>query len=222
MFTGDGNREIQFFGKAIALESQSGDSFSSILDLGGSAAHPVTGMYFTSSEDSGTVVEGITIQNAWSDGQGGAVFISGANPRLRNLRFLGNRAAEGAAIYVTATGSFEIQDGRFDAIQGQTIVQASTLIGDEFGPGNLSLASCMFTDNAGVCVWNFTPESETSILGCDFVRNVQGFEIGTWNGASNGSLLDCTFRENVLGGRFDGGDFEFAGSSGTLEARDCD
>ena len=61
-FTGNGNRDIDFLGKAITVRSQSGNPEDCIIDCQGSEMEPHRGFTFHSGETATSVVESITIQ----------------------------------------------------------------------------------------------------------------------------------------------------------------
>ncbi len=99
IFTGVGNRDVEFRGKELTLRSASGDPDSTIIDcqrLG-------RGFYFRESEDTLTVVSGIGIHNGQVNGaaRGGGIACVGASPYLKNCDVLGAAAdANGGGIYL--------------------------------------------------------------------------------------------------------------------------
>ena len=62
VFTGPGNRDLDFAGKAIILRSQSGQAGACIIDAGGSAGAPHRVFVFRSGETVLTRIEGITLR----------------------------------------------------------------------------------------------------------------------------------------------------------------
>ncbi|UCF05868.1 MAG: right-handed parallel beta-helix repeat-containing protein [bacterium] len=69
-FTGTGNRDINFSGKAIVVMSEMGTD-STIIDCQGSFGDEHRGFNFTSGEDSLSVLQGFTIMNGYYDNGGG-------------------------------------------------------------------------------------------------------------------------------------------------------
>lgn len=61
-YTGDGNRDIDFLGKAITVKSANGPE-SCVIDCQGSEVEPHRGFYFHQSEGQDSVVQGFTITN---------------------------------------------------------------------------------------------------------------------------------------------------------------
>jgi hypothetical protein len=91
---------INFSGKAITLTSVNGPA-TTIID-GGAADTVVT---FNTSEGSGSVLNGFTIQNGFSNfnkpnfGDGGGIFISNASPTITNNVINNNKGCDGEGIY---------------------------------------------------------------------------------------------------------------------------
>ncbi|MFO7608296.1 MAG: FG-GAP-like repeat-containing protein [Candidatus Krumholzibacteriia bacterium] len=94
-YTGSGNRDIDFLGKAVTVESASGDPAACVIDCQGSAAEPHRAFVFKAEEDSTSVLRGVTVRGGWTDGDGGAIAIPAANtsPLITNCRFEANHAA---------------------------------------------------------------------------------------------------------------------------------
>ncbi len=94
-YTGPGNRNLDFLGKAITLRSASADPTACIIDCEWAVDDgcEAVGFFFRNGETSSTVVEGVSVLRTSANTYGpchpgtGAV-IDGASPTLRNLRFL--------------------------------------------------------------------------------------------------------------------------------------
>jgi parallel beta-helix repeat protein len=79
-YTGDGNKNLDFNGKAITVISENGP-YTTIVDCEGEGP----GFYFHSGEGQGSVVSGFTITNGKSVGITGAgIDISASSPVIRN------------------------------------------------------------------------------------------------------------------------------------------
>ena len=63
IYTGDGNRDIGYYGKRITIRSGTGDPEFCIVDCQGSSADPHRGFGFGSAEGPQSVLEGVTIRN---------------------------------------------------------------------------------------------------------------------------------------------------------------
>jgi len=94
IYKGSGNRNIDFGGKQLVLQSASGREFCTIdCELSGRA------FIFTSGEDSSTVVQGFTIQNGSGDrGAGGAVYCANSSPKLIDCIFRDNSSINGGPL----------------------------------------------------------------------------------------------------------------------------
>lgn len=103
-YTGDGNRDIDFLGKAIVVMSQNGTENCHI-DCEGDSLDPHRGFSFRSAEDTTSVLQGFTIQNGYvtgnvDEGAGGAIYCDASSPQIRGNRIMNNFAAgEGGGIH---------------------------------------------------------------------------------------------------------------------------
>ena len=88
-FTGPGNRDIDFVGKAVTVRSTGGDPTMCVIDCEGSEADPHRGFIFQNNEGPGSVIEGITITHGWADYYGGGIFCDDhATPTIVNFSFV--------------------------------------------------------------------------------------------------------------------------------------
>ena len=102
-FSGPGNVDIDFLGKAIEVRSASGNPQLTTLDCQGSPQYPHRGFWFHSGEGPGAVVSGISIVNGYAAGTpllatgggGGILVENGSSPTLENLILEGNAASAG-------------------------------------------------------------------------------------------------------------------------------
>jgi hypothetical protein len=100
-YTGTGNKDLDFAGKAITVQSASGNPAACSIDCQGSGR----GFYFHSGETAASKVAGFTIRNGLvtssSPGSyyGGAVYCySNSSPTLTNCAIYGNSATYGGAV----------------------------------------------------------------------------------------------------------------------------
>jgi len=103
-YAGEGNRDINFLGKAIHLLSQNGPE-NCVVDCQADAASPHRGFIFANGEGEGALLEGFTITGAYSADYGGGVLCYYSSPVIRNNVIAGNAAASGggAAVFVLST-----------------------------------------------------------------------------------------------------------------------
>jgi len=98
-YTGPGNRDLDFGGKAITVRSENGPD-NCIIDCEGRQADPHRGFFFYSGETTAAVVDGFTIQNGYarSEGEcgtiGGGILCMFSNPTIANCTIIGNTAAD--------------------------------------------------------------------------------------------------------------------------------
>lgn len=93
-YTGTGNRNIDFLGKAITVRSESGPE-NCIVDCNNAGR----GFYFHSAEDKNSIVDGLTItnghgpeediENRWIS-RGGAILCSASSPTIINCTIIDN------------------------------------------------------------------------------------------------------------------------------------
>lgn len=86
-YTEDGNRDIDFWGKAITLRSENG-SENCIIDCE-DLGH--RGFYFHSGEDTNSVVSGLTIKRG-RVAKGAGIYCSGSSPTIENCTIISNGA----------------------------------------------------------------------------------------------------------------------------------
>ena len=82
-FMGEGNREIDFLGKAITVRSQNGNPSLCIIDCENTGR----GVSFVSSEGSASILKGITIRRGSApggepEGGGGGIYCNSSSPSI--------------------------------------------------------------------------------------------------------------------------------------------
>ena len=96
-YTGPGNRDLDFGGKAIIVRSENGPG-GCIIQPQGDPLEPHRGFNFHSGETAAAVVEGFTITGGY-ELAGGAIFCDQAGPTIRNCVLFNNGAGRGAGLY---------------------------------------------------------------------------------------------------------------------------
>ncbi len=116
-YTGQGNRDIDFYGKGITIKSKNGPAYC-IIDCQGSQAEPHRAFYMHSGEERDSVIDGFTIINGYApfDGEyfnrddGGAICIDGnaewpwvdyTSPTVKNCIMRNNSASYGGGIFMS-------------------------------------------------------------------------------------------------------------------------
>ncbi|MBN2591712.1 MAG: hypothetical protein JXA96_17735, partial [Sedimentisphaerales bacterium] len=107
-YAGDGNRDIDFMGKAITVKSEYGPE-SCIIQCGGSypggdRRNPIEpeyhrGFHFHSNEDANSIVQGFTVTQGYMGPQDGGAFLCiESSPVIRDCIIVGNSASDGGGI----------------------------------------------------------------------------------------------------------------------------
>jgi hypothetical protein len=96
-FTGPGNRDIRYGGKAITVRSASGDPDRTIIDCEGSAPEHHCAFIFDHGEGPGSILAGVTIANGFAV-FGGGIFLTFCNPTLLRCTFYRNFANNGGGL----------------------------------------------------------------------------------------------------------------------------
>jgi hypothetical protein len=79
-YTGNGNRDIDFKGKAITVKSQNGPE-TCIINCQGTFSEPHRGFYFHNNEDENSILQGFTITNGYSL-SGGGIYCFMCSPKI--------------------------------------------------------------------------------------------------------------------------------------------
>jgi hypothetical protein len=102
IYTGDGNRDIDFKGKAITVKSENGPE-KCIIDSNGTSEDPHRGFYFHSNEDTNSILSGFTVINGYAN-YGGGIYCFYSSATINNCIITGNTAksdfySNGGGIY---------------------------------------------------------------------------------------------------------------------------
>lgn len=117
VFTGTGNRGIDFLGKSITIRSQSGFAGQCVIDCQGSASDPARGFLFASGESNAARLQDLTIVNGYApldvgNGWGGGILAYNASPTVENCTVEDCRADWGGGMLFWGSMS-EVTDCRF-------------------------------------------------------------------------------------------------------------
>ena len=93
-YTGAGNRDIDYCGKAITVRAESGNPELCIIDC----EQAGRGFYFHSQERAGSVLEGVTIRNGRDVSYGGGMCLAGSSPTVAGCAFSGNSGPYGGGM----------------------------------------------------------------------------------------------------------------------------
>jgi parallel beta-helix repeat protein len=221
-YTGEGNRDIDFLGKAITVRSENGPE-NCIIDCNGTEAERHRGFRFGNNEDANSVVDGFTIINGYAPDEpfrddwpsiGGAIFCSSSSPMVNNCVVTGNTARLGAGIYCEdSTATFNnctvsmnhgtgFLGGRGIMCFGSNSTISNCKVngneggGIHFGGGNPVITNCTVNYNKGRGI--SCGESNPTIANCTISFN-KGEEYGGGISLSfsNGTVTDCNISNNT-------------------------
>jgi hypothetical protein len=204
VYTGEGNRDVDFHGMAVTVRSESGDPATCIIDCGGNPEEH-RGFNFISGEGPGSILDGIEITNGYvAAGNSGAAILvtNNSSPTIRNCLIRAN-AASAAGAGVSCSGSSPTIEGCILAHNSAGSEGGAILVVDEAQPTitNCTLYANAAAENGGGGVWIST-DSPVDIDNTIIVWGNGGGAVGCEGGAAVASLECCDLFENA------GGDWE--------------
>jgi predicted outer membrane repeat protein/parallel beta-helix repeat protein len=181
-YTGTGNRDLDFGGKAITVQSANPDDWetveATVIDCQGTVSVPHRGFYFHNGEGSGATLDGISIVNGYAplvnwDGTdvalGGAIYCYNSSPTVSRCRITDCQADGGLGGAIAGLGS------------------------------SLQINNCMLRENAadtGGAIFAF--EGSSLIRGCVVAENSAGYAGGIYlYGCAGPTLMNCTVVGNT-------------------------
>ncbi len=187
-YTGSGNRQIDFMGKQITVQSEFG-SDSCIIDCEGISR----AFNFTSGETERSILNGFTIQNGMTDESGGAIYIR-SSPRITQCVLKNNQAESGGALCL---------EWESDSIIEQCLIiqnSASYSGGGIYCSGSVSLTDCVIEDNTagelggGI---HYNRADNARIVDTYLKGNTAGVDGGAaYFYSSSGHLNNCSIENN--------------------------
>jgi hypothetical protein len=197
LYAGPGNRDLDFGGKAITVRSASGDPDACIIDC----EYSGRGFCFQTAETPSSIVQGLTIFNAYGD-FGGGVRCDGASPQLVHCTIRGNTASMcGGGVYCLECSPVLIDctlaaNTKLPSCGagggGICLVRSSaTLI-------NCTISGNILPDAVGGGVYCTDP-STPLLIGCTITGNYAGGGAGLWCSDCTPALISCTITCNRSG-----------------------
>ncbi len=198
-YTGTGNRDIDFNGKAITVRGEDpNDPNLVIIDCGGTKNNPHRAFIFQNYEIPKSMLSGITIKGGYYE-QGGAIYLTGCTrPTITNCVFISNKASVGGAIYndnsspVISGCTF----GENQADAGGAIYNISSVSGC-----TPVISNCIFHSNSstynGGAIYNNDQVSPV-LTKCTFTSNYSSGGGGAIrnNNTKNLTVTNCIFSTN--------------------------
>ncbi|MGB2806145.1 MAG: hypothetical protein WBC22_00265 [Sedimentisphaerales bacterium] len=204
-YTGNGNRDIDFLGKAITLRSTNGPE-NCVIDINGTLFEYHRGFYFHSGEDANSTVDGFTITNGFTSDGGGIMCCYYSSPIINNCVIMGNSVDNnGGGIYCRDSSPM-ITNCTFNENWNLTIYidPPEDLIGCGGAMCNYEnsspiLSNCTFSRNnsalGGGGIVNYLG-CYPMLTNCIFSDNWADFGGGILNYLSSPTLTNCTFSSN--------------------------
>lgn len=215
IYTGEGNRDIDFNGKAITLRSENGPD-NCIVDCEGIETDPHRGFYFHSGEDANSVVDGFTITNGYltTAGTGAGIYCSSSSPTIKNCIITNGTAYGGGGIYFKRSSprisNCIISNNSAGWGGGIYCVQDSCP----------TIINCTIRNNSGGNGGGIRcSSSNLVILDCTIEENSADSGGGISSISSSLSIINCTVAANLAGG--DGGGFYLGGSTSSPIITNC-
>ena len=191
-YTGTGNKNLDFGGRAITVRSENGPESTTI-----DCQNDGRGFYFQTGETQDSVVDGFTIINGSTD-YGAGIRCDVSNPTINNCIFTNNLATilgggihAGSSSPIVTNCTFEENRGGEHA-GGICCTHSNALISGCVFIGNV----CYNSSGDGGAIWNAADTSAT-IVNCLFVGNTATESGGAIrNDRSSPTIINCTFNGN--------------------------
>lgn len=173
-YTGTGNRDVNFSGKAIIVCSESDIPDSCVIDCGGTESENHRGFLFINEEGNSSVLRGVKIINAYVNyftypSYGGGIYCD-SSPTITKCVFESNYAQEEGGGMACEDSSPVVTDCSFNSNESFRGGGLSL-----YGVTSFSVAGCTFTDN--------------------FANNDQGGAMQIYN-TTSGTVNNCGFYSN--------------------------
>ncbi len=179
-WTGEGNRDIDFLGKAISVMSANGP-YACVIDCQGSDVDHHRGFLFQSGEERNSVLSGFSIQNGYVDEKGGGIYCT-ASPTIRTT-------------IIEDCGAHEEGAGLFCGGSGQPLIEGCMISDNQVAT---STGGGVSVSGAAIPVFRDTEISSNQAPG----------EGGGIHAQSNFELHRCQVKDNTGGGALVTDDYE--------------
>ncbi|MFC1676262.1 right-handed parallel beta-helix repeat-containing protein [Planctomycetota bacterium] len=208
-YTGQGNRNIDFMGRAITVRSINPDDpdivAATVIDCNGSEGNFHRGFSFVSGESQLSVLNGLTITNGYAYNQGGCIYCYESSPVIKNCVITDNKAFTDLAFHSAVGG-------------GIYCYQSNPVIKNCVITDNTTFADAPYGGSSGGGI--YCKNSSPVITDCVIVGNISETGPGGIDcyGQGNPIITNCVISENT------GNDFIFGGitsSYAVTEVTNC-
>jgi thermitase len=205
-YTGTGNRDIEFRGKAITVSSENGPE-NCIIDCQGTETEPHRGFFFHDQETSSSVLCGFTIVNGWASEEaslveedvkavGGAILCYYAEPLIENCVFANNYAIGSGGALACCLSDAHLIGNTFTGNTAQELYGGGLCV-QSCKP---FVRDCQFKDNQARLGGAVYVEVSSSVIiaNCHVSGNSADGGPGLYNWGSV-TITDCMFMANRSG-----------------------
>jgi len=199
VYMGDGNRDLDFKGKAITVRSIDPNDpdvvASTIIFCQGSESEPHRGFHFHNNEEADSILAGFTITEGYHY-RGGSIYCDHSSPTISNCVLVDNSAEFGGGMH-NFNSSTTVVNCIF--VSNSTVNWGGGMSNRDC-TSSLMVTNCTFTNNSaswGGGMRNYT--SSPIVTNCIFSNNsAQGWEGGGMSNRDGGNptLINCTFIGN--------------------------
>ncbi len=202
-YTGNGNRDIDFLGKAIVVMSENGPEVT-IVDCEADSLDPHRGFKFQSGEGSTSVLKGFSIRNGCAV-KGGGIYCNSSSPMIINCTFSENLASgllgNGGGMYNYHSDP-TLTNCMFSG-NWATNVYANGGGGmfNDVSASSQMVTNCIFIGNSAYWAGGgmLNTSNNLTVTNCTFSGNSAYSGSGMRNQNSNPSIRNCTFIGNSGG-----------------------
>jgi parallel beta-helix repeat protein len=188
-----GNKNLNFSGKAITVQSQNGAE-NTIIDC----ENDGRGFYFYGGETSSSVVDGFTIINGNTD-RGGGIYCNSSSPTITNCTFSDNTAVYGGGMSNIQMSSPTVTNCTF---KNNSATQGGGM--SNYSGSSPMVTGCIFEGNSAETAGAIycTEVSSPTITACIISGNTASGNIGgihCYRGAAP-AITNCIITSNSAGG----------------------
>ncbi|MHC4285186.1 MAG: right-handed parallel beta-helix repeat-containing protein, partial [Planctomycetota bacterium] len=206
-YTGDGNRDIDFLGKAITVRSivpnEPNIVAATIIDCNGTPKEPHRGFYFYNDEGTNSILSGFTITNGFAY-TGGGICCGISRPTITNCVFTGNGSDYGGIIYCGSDSSLEPPPPPPHPPPpppppppGADGEESSAETPLDFNFPGPTITNCIFSENYGYAIYCGPPLP--SFLAVAYSKQ-SSTETPADSNMPSPTIKNCIFSENSFGG----------------------
>jgi hypothetical protein len=180
VYTGSGNNEVSYYGKAITISSSSGNPFDCVIDCQGNSNNYKRGFLFYSMEGPSSVLEGVTVKSGYGY-EGGAIWCWRASPTIYNCILSSNVATHAGGAFYCGGGSEPILTN-VTFFANASVTGGGVFSTDDSSPEFRNTIISYTTSGAAVSVGD--AYSIPEFYCCDIYGNVDG----DWTGSIENQL----------------------------------